>query len=111
MNKAAASAIISREKSHGLAWPIFCWQHIGWAWCTCGSQSRCAGAARLCAIAQLGRNAGTVRRGRGACADLLPASSVVDYGAGSRMRRGGTAMGDRCRGQHGEGVARPQARW
>jgi hypothetical protein len=48
----------------------------------------------LCAIAQLelGRNAGTVRRGRGACADLLPASSVVDYGAGSQMRRGGTAM-------------------
>jgi hypothetical protein len=47
----------------------------------------------------------------GACADLLPASSVADYGAGSWMQRGGTAMGDRCRGQHGEGVARPRARW
>ena len=29
MNKVAASALISREKIHGLAWPIFCSNTLG----------------------------------------------------------------------------------
>lgn len=66
---------------------------------------------RSCAIAQLGRNSGTVRRGRGTCADPLPANSTADYGAGTLMWRGGTAMSERCWGQHGEGVTWPWSWW